>query len=152
MNCIPPQPGFLEGLRELCDQHGAVLIFDEVMTGFRVALGGAQELLRRDARSHHPRQGHRRRHAGRRLRRQARDHVPDLAAGAGLPGRHPVRQSGGDGGRAWRPWSWSTTPWCSQLARNWLAMRSVARSSMRPVSVMSGTLEQPMPWSIQRTT
>ncbi|MBK1620414.1 glutamate-1-semialdehyde-2,1-aminomutase [Lamprobacter modestohalophilus] len=43
MNCIPPVPGFLEGLREVCDEHGAVLIFDEVMTGFRVALGGAQE-------------------------------------------------------------------------------------------------------------
>lgn len=42
MNCIPPQPGFLAGLRELCDQHGTLLIFDEVMTGFRVALGGAQ--------------------------------------------------------------------------------------------------------------
>lgn len=44
MNCIPPEPGFLEGLRELCDRHGTVLIFDEVMTGFRVARGGAQEL------------------------------------------------------------------------------------------------------------
>jgi glutamate-1-semialdehyde 2,1-aminomutase len=44
MNCIPPQNGFLETLREVCDQHGAVLIFDEVMTGFRVALGGAQSL------------------------------------------------------------------------------------------------------------
>lgn len=44
MNCIPPEPGFLEGLRELCDKHGALLIFDEVMTGFRVARGGAQEL------------------------------------------------------------------------------------------------------------
>ncbi len=44
MNCIPPKPGFLEGLRELCDEHGALLIFDEVMTGFRVALGGAQGL------------------------------------------------------------------------------------------------------------
>jgi glutamate-1-semialdehyde 2,1-aminomutase len=44
MNCIPPAPGFLEGLRKICDQYGAVLIFDEVMTGFRVALGGAQAL------------------------------------------------------------------------------------------------------------
>ena len=43
MNCIPPVPGFLEGLREVCTQHGAVLIFDEVMTGFRVSLGGAQQ-------------------------------------------------------------------------------------------------------------
>ncbi len=42
MNCIPPVAGFLEGLRELCDQYGTVLIFDEVMTGFRVSLGGAQ--------------------------------------------------------------------------------------------------------------
>lgn len=42
MNCVPPLPGFLEGLRDLCDQFGAVLVFDEVMTGFRVALGGAQ--------------------------------------------------------------------------------------------------------------
>ena len=44
MNCIPPVPGFLEALREECTEHGAVLIFDEVMTGFRVARGGAQEL------------------------------------------------------------------------------------------------------------
>ncbi len=42
MGCILPQPGFLEGLRALCTQHGTILIFDEVMTGFRVALGGAQ--------------------------------------------------------------------------------------------------------------
>ncbi|WJW75232.1 glutamate-1-semialdehyde 2,1-aminomutase [Thiohalobacter sp. IOR34] len=42
MNCIPPVPGFLEGLREICDQYGTVLIFDEVMTGFRVGLGCAQ--------------------------------------------------------------------------------------------------------------
>ncbi|WP_039992692.1 glutamate-1-semialdehyde 2,1-aminomutase [Paraglaciecola chathamensis] len=42
MNCIPPVDGFLQGLRDVCDQYGAVLIFDEVMTGFRVALGGAQ--------------------------------------------------------------------------------------------------------------
>lgn len=44
MNCVPPVPGFLETLREVCTQYGSVLIFDEVMTGFRVALGGAQAL------------------------------------------------------------------------------------------------------------
>lgn len=44
MNCIPPQPEFLQTMREVCSQHGAVLIFDEVMTGFRTALGGAQSL------------------------------------------------------------------------------------------------------------
>jgi glutamate-1-semialdehyde 2,1-aminomutase len=42
MNCILPTEGFLQGLREVCDEFGTVLIFDEVMTGFRVALGGAQ--------------------------------------------------------------------------------------------------------------
>jgi glutamate-1-semialdehyde 2,1-aminomutase len=42
MNCIPPNKGFLQGLRDVCDANGTVLIFDEVMTGFRVALGGAQ--------------------------------------------------------------------------------------------------------------
>ncbi len=42
MNCVPPLPGFLEGLRDICTEYGSVLIFDEVMTGFRVALGGAQ--------------------------------------------------------------------------------------------------------------
>jgi glutamate-1-semialdehyde 2,1-aminomutase len=44
MNLIPPAPGFLAGLRQLCDRYGSLLIFDEVMTGFRVARGGAQEL------------------------------------------------------------------------------------------------------------
>jgi glutamate-1-semialdehyde 2,1-aminomutase len=44
MNCVPPLPGFLEGLREICNDYGSLLIFDEVMTGFRVALGGAQQL------------------------------------------------------------------------------------------------------------
>lgn len=46
MSCVPPRPGFLEGLRRLTADHGALLIFDEVITGFRVAAGGAQALYR----------------------------------------------------------------------------------------------------------
>ena len=46
MGCVPPKPGYLETVRELCTKHGALLIFDEVMTGFRVARGGAQERYR----------------------------------------------------------------------------------------------------------
>ncbi|MCP5157843.1 MAG: glutamate-1-semialdehyde 2,1-aminomutase [Gammaproteobacteria bacterium] len=46
MNCIPPAPGFLAGLRQICDRYSSLLIFDEVMTGFRVALGGAQALYK----------------------------------------------------------------------------------------------------------
>ena len=45
MNCVLPQPGFLQVLRDLCTHYGALLIFDEVITGFRVALGGAQALF-----------------------------------------------------------------------------------------------------------
>lgn len=45
MGCIPPQPGFLQGLRDICNKEGIVLIFDEVMTGFRLAAGGAQQRL-----------------------------------------------------------------------------------------------------------
>jgi len=49
MGCIPPSEGFLEGLRTVCNETGALLIFDEVMTGFRLAKGGAQERLKIDA-------------------------------------------------------------------------------------------------------
>lgn len=45
MGVVPPRPGFLQGLRDLCDSYGVVLVFDEVISGFRVALGGAQELF-----------------------------------------------------------------------------------------------------------
>src|SRR5690554_8184218 len=45
MGCIPPKEGFLEGLRKMCDANGILLIFDEVMTGFRLARGGAQEVF-----------------------------------------------------------------------------------------------------------
>ena len=97
MNCVPPAPGFLETLREVCDRAGALLIFDEVMTGFRVALGGAQAALRHPAGPHHPWQDHRRRHAGGRVRRPARHHGAPRAAGARLSGGHPVGQSRGHG-------------------------------------------------------
>jgi glutamate-1-semialdehyde 2,1-aminomutase len=49
MGCVPPEPGFLEMLREQCTRYGIVLIFDEVMTGFRLAKGGAQEVYKIDA-------------------------------------------------------------------------------------------------------
>src|SRR3954463_9545687 len=49
MGCILPQPGFLEGLRKICDQENIIFIFDEVMTGFRLAAGGAQEKLKVNA-------------------------------------------------------------------------------------------------------
>lgn len=49
MGCVLPKEGFMEGLRELCTQHGIVLVFDEVMTGFRMAPGGAQQVLGIDA-------------------------------------------------------------------------------------------------------
>jgi glutamate-1-semialdehyde 2,1-aminomutase len=46
MGCVPPESGFLQGLRQICDQYGIVLILDEVMTGFRVSYGGAQQLYK----------------------------------------------------------------------------------------------------------
>ena len=49
MGCVPPQPGFLEGLRKICSEESIVFIFDEVMTGFRLSAGGAQEKLNIDA-------------------------------------------------------------------------------------------------------
>ncbi len=58
---IPPAPGFLQGLRDLATHYDIPLIFDEVVTGFRFAYGGAQDLLRRHPRPLHPRQDHRRR-------------------------------------------------------------------------------------------
>ena len=48
MGCVPPRPGFLQKLRALTEEQGTVLIFDEVMTGFRVAYGGAQQLYKID--------------------------------------------------------------------------------------------------------
>jgi glutamate-1-semialdehyde 2,1-aminomutase len=65
MNLIAPRPAFLQTMRDLCTRHGAVLIFDEVMTGFRVGPQGAQGLYGITPGPDHARQGDRRRHAGR---------------------------------------------------------------------------------------
>ena len=98
MGCVPPAPGFLEALRMLADATGALLVFDEVMTGFRVARGGRAGALRGDARPDDPRQDRRRRPPRRGLRRQGR---ADGAARAGrrrLPGGHAVREPARDRG------------------------------------------------------
>ena len=76
-----------------------LLIFDEVMTGFRVARGGAQELFGIQTRSDRARQSHRRRFAGRRVRRPRRNHGSAFADGSGLPGWNAVGKSAGDGRR-----------------------------------------------------
>ena len=80
-------------------KHGSLLVFDEVMTGFRLALGGAQTALRRHARPHRPGQDRRRRPAGGRLWRLPADHGTRLARRPHLPGRHPLRQPAGHGRR-----------------------------------------------------
>ena len=82
MGTVLPTPEFLRALRELTQRHGALLIFDEVMTGFRVAYGGAQSLFDINARSDDAGQDRRRRAAGRRLRRPGRDHGPHPAGRA----------------------------------------------------------------------
>ena len=71
---IPPRPGYLEGVRDACTRTGTVLIFDEVITGFRLGIGGAQGQFRRDARPRSVRQGARERLPGRRARRPRRHH------------------------------------------------------------------------------
>ncbi len=76
------RPEFLRHLRALTARAGALLIFDEVISGFRVARGGAAELYRHHARPRHLRQDPRRRHAGRRLRRPARDPAAPRARSA----------------------------------------------------------------------
>jgi glutamate-1-semialdehyde aminotransferase len=95
MNLIAPRPAFLQTMRELCSGNGSVLIFDEVMTGFRVGPQGAQGLygvtpdlttLGKVIGGGMP--------VGR-FRRPARHHGQDRTAGSGLPGGDPVRQSGG---------------------------------------------------------
>ena len=101
MGVVPPAPGFLEGLRELCTEHGALLLFDEVITGFRIAYGGAQSVLRRDARPHRARQGDGRRVPVRGVRRARDAHGAAGARRTRLPGGHAQREPAW----RWRPGS-----------------------------------------------
>ena len=106
----PPGPGFLEGLREACTRAGALLIFDEVITGFRVGPGGASRLFGVTPGPVVLRQGDRRGPAAGRLRGPARRDGAAGAPRARLPGRDPVGEPGGDGRRAWPcSRSWTTS-------------------------------------------
>ena len=94
---------FLTALRELTRAHGALLIFDEVISGFRLGRDGAAGLLQITPRSGDLRQGHRRRDAGRGVRRRARHDGAPGAAGGYLPGRHALGEPGRDDRRARHP-------------------------------------------------
>ena len=88
MNCIPPVEGYLEGLRSACDEHGCLLIFDEVMTGFRVCTARCTGSVWNHPRPVHFRKSDRWRDAGRCFRRQARIHGDGRPQRAGVPGRY----------------------------------------------------------------
>ena len=81
---IVPEPGYLQALRDICDRYGVVLIFDEVKCGATIAYGGAIERFGVQPHLAALRQGDRRRHDGRRVRRRGRDH------GARDQGRRPA--------------------------------------------------------------
>ena len=94
MGVVPPRDGFNAGLRRITAEHGALLILDEVMTGFRVSRGGLVRPGPGRRRPVHLRQGHGRRAAGRGVRRPRRGHGPARPGRPGLPGRHAVREPG----------------------------------------------------------
>ena len=99
MGVVPPERGFLHGLRKLTREHGTLLIFDEVITGFRVSYGGAQQTLPRPARLNLSGEDHWRRAPGGGLWRKQRDHEACCAGRSRVPGRNAGRESYGDGGR-----------------------------------------------------
>lgn len=98
MGVVPPMPGFLQGLRTMCDQYGSLLIFDEVITGFRLAPRRGSGIFRCQSGFGDLWQNHRRRYASGSLRRQPETDGNGCAFGAGLSGGHSVRQSRGHGG------------------------------------------------------
>ena len=103
MGCVPPKSGFLKELHKLCGQHGALLIVDEVMTGFRLSSGGASRALRSSSGSSLPWKSHWGRTASSCVWGQAGAYGDDRARRAGLSGGNAVRKSVGDGRRFCRP-------------------------------------------------
>ena len=99
MGVVPPDPGFLEELRELTARNGALLVFDEVITRLPCRPRRGTGPLPRDPGSHRARQDHRRRPAGRGIRRPAAPARPGGSRRPGLPGGDAVRPSGRDGRR-----------------------------------------------------
>ena len=91
MGVVPPKEGFLQGLRDLCDKYGALLIFDEVITGFRLAFGGAAEYFRHPPGYGHLWKDHRCRNAGRCLRWKKRNHGNGFSGRSCLSGRYLKR-------------------------------------------------------------
>ena len=96
MGVVPPKPGFLKRLRQLCDEHNCLLIFDEVITGFRLAFG---RVFWHSPGSCHLWKNHRRRNAGRCIWRPQRDHGSDLTVWSCIPGRYLKWKSGCHGSR-----------------------------------------------------
>lgn len=93
MGLVLPEEGFLKALRALCDTHGALLIMDEVITGFRRRVRRGADPFRHHARSDHPRQDHRRRPARWGVRRQTRVHEPCGSRRGRVSGRDAFRES-----------------------------------------------------------
>ena len=91
MGVVPPKEGFLQGLRDLCNKYGALLIFDEVITGFRLAFGGAAEILWHPPGYGHLWKDHRCRNAGRCLRWKKRNHGNGFSGRSCLSGRYLKR-------------------------------------------------------------
>ncbi len=133
MGVVPPAPASCKACGSSPRRYGALLIFDEVITGFRLGLAGAQGVLRRGARPHLHGQGHRRRPARRRLRRAGGALGHGGAGGAGLPGGDPGRQPRGGGLPAWPPWRcWRRAGRASTASCGRRRNSSTARSAGRP--------------------
>ena len=142
MGCVPPKPGFLQSLRDLCTREGIVLIFDEVMTGFRVAPGGAQQLY---------------------------GVKPDLTTlgkiiGGGLPvgaygGRKEIMQMVAPAGPMYQAGTLSGNPLAMAAGIEMLTILRKDRNIYRRLETMGQTLEDEMntiiqkagkPWSVNR--